>query len=85
MVSIDVLGGLVIRMKHKWLRFKVMTPMCQGSDYGIELFVISAIITLRPVEFLTEIGNRPPRLDQDNSNPNSSSITLHLEQALKDR
>jgi len=62
-LSIDVFEGMVIRMEDKGLRFKVMTPMCQGTNYGIELLVISAIITLRAIEFLTKINNRALGLD----------------------
>ena len=58
-LPIDVFEGLVIRMEHKGFRFEVMTPMGQGPDDGIKLFVISAVITLRTIEFFTEIGKGP--------------------------
>jgi len=62
-LSIDILESLVIRMDCKRYGFEVMTPMCQGSDYGIKLFVISAVITLRTIEFFTKIGKGPSGLD----------------------
>ena len=50
-LSIDELEGLVIRLEDQMLRFEVMNPMCQSSEYGIKLLIISAVITLRSMSF----------------------------------
>ena len=84
-LAIDIPEGLVIRMEHKRLRFEVMTPMSQGPDYSIKFLVIGAVVTPRTVEFLTEISKGPPGLNQDSSNPYSTSITLNLKQIVKVR
>jgi len=62
-LPIDVLEGLVTGMEDKWLSFEVKTLICQITDYGIKRLVIGVVITLRSIEFLTGISNRPPRLD----------------------
>jgi len=62
-LPIDVLESLVIIMEDKQIRFEVITQMCQSPDYDIKLLVISAIIALGSIEFLTEISNSPSGLD----------------------
>ena len=58
-LSIDVFEGLMIKIEHEGLWFEVMTPMSEGPDYGIKFLVISAVVTLRTIEFFTEIGKGP--------------------------
>jgi len=58
-LPIDVLEILVVRVQYKELRFKVMTPISQSPNYDIKLLVISAIVALGSIEFLTEMSNMP--------------------------
>jgi len=75
MLNID-LEGLVIRMQDKRPSFEVMTQMTQGPHNSIELFIVGVVVDSGPIQFLTKIGNRSSKLDQNSSYPHSTCFTL---------
>ena len=57
--------------------------MIQGTNNGVEFFIISRIFFLAFIQFLIKESNRLTRLAEHNTNSHTWSITINFEQFVE--
>jgi len=62
LLRIKVSKGFMIRVKDKFLRQKIMSPMAQRLHYSVEFLVIGRVIQSSTYKLFTEEDNEVPFL-----------------------
>lgn len=90
LLRLDMPLRVMVGVEHELPVYKVVPPILEGLNNGIQFQIVGRIPTLGLVELLTEIGNRVALLTEDTPNAHMGRVTCHLKRLceireLKDR